>query len=189
MITANVVPQRLKGSEGIALKQGRSIVKLVTDEGEPTGAGDYWAAQTGRVLPEGGFMQQAATRKGNIESIRLRDGSRGVTRRFDEGTGEYKFTRLGNTYYKTIRRNYVVTVPVIINGKRKDGSTYQIKSTMPVSKLGLKPSTIPTNMSSPRRRAKVRRMVEQELPAVLYEVSDETWTLVPVSYPPLTMPT
>ena len=134
---------------------------------------------SGQVLPAGGFLQQAATRNGNIESIRLRDGSRGVTRRWDEGTGEYKFTRLGNTYYKTVRRNYVVTVPVIINGKRKDGSTYQIRSTMPVSKLGLKPSTIPTNMTSPRRRAKVRRMVEQELPDVLYEVSDETWTLDP----------
>ncbi len=107
MITANVVPQRLKGSEGIALKQGRSIVKLVTDEGESTSAGDYWAAQSGQVLPAGGFLQQAATRDGNVESIRLRDGSRGVTRRWDEGTGEYKFTRLGNTYYKTQRRNYV----------------------------------------------------------------------------------
>ncbi len=123
MITANVVPQRLKGSEGIALKQGRSIVKLVTDEGESTSAGDYWAAQAGQVLPAGGFLQQTATRDGNIESIRLRDGSRGVTRRFDEGTGEYKFTRLGNTYYKTVRRNYVVTVPVVLNGKRKEWNT------------------------------------------------------------------
>ena len=98
MITANVVPQRLKGSEGIALKQGRSIVKLVTDEGEPTGAGDYWAAQTGRVSPEGGFMQQAATRHGNIDAIRLRDCPRCVTRRVDECTAEYKLTRLDTTY-------------------------------------------------------------------------------------------
>ena len=62
MITANVAPQRLKGSEGIALKQGRSIVKLVTDEGEPTGAGDYWAAQTGRGVRGGGGLQQVRAR-------------------------------------------------------------------------------------------------------------------------------
>ena len=69
MIAANVGPQRLKGSEGIALKQGRSIVKLATDEGEPTSAGNYWVAESGQALPAGGFLQQAATRNGNIESI------------------------------------------------------------------------------------------------------------------------
>ncbi len=177
MIAANTAPQRLKGSEGIALRAGRSIVKLIDDEGMATKAGTYWSLKSGQALPAGGFMQQAATREGNVESIRLRDGSRGITRRYVEGTGEYKFTPLGNSYYRTVRRNYVVTVPVIINGKRKDGSTYQIKSTMPVSKLGLKPTTLPSNMTSPQRRAKVRRIVEAELSDVLYEMSDETWTL------------
>ena len=177
MIAANTAPQRLKGSEGIALRSGRSIVKLIDDEGMATKAGTYWSLKSGQALPAGGFMQQAAIREGNVESIRLRDGSRGITRRYVEGTGEYKFTPLGNSYYRTVRRNYVVTVPVIINGKRKDGSTYQIKSTMPVSKLGLKPTTLPSNMTSPQRRAKVRRIVEAELSDVLYEMSDETWRL------------
>ncbi len=102
MIAANTLPQRLKGSEGIALKIGKRIVKLVNDEGESTAAGSYWSAQTGQELPVGGFMQQTATRDGNVESIRLRDGWRGVTGRWNEGSGEYKFTRLGNTYYKTV---------------------------------------------------------------------------------------
>ncbi len=114
MVVANIPPQRLKGSEGIALKSGRSVIKLIDDGGVPTKAGTYWSFKSGQLLPDGGFMQQAATREGNVESIRLRDGTRGVTRRWIEGTGEYKFTRLGNTYYKTVRRNYVVTVPVII---------------------------------------------------------------------------
>ncbi len=71
LVAANVVPGRLAGSEGIALKQGRSIVKLVTDEGESTKAGDYWAAQTGQVLPVGGFLQQTATKDGKVESCFL----------------------------------------------------------------------------------------------------------------------
>ncbi len=152
MIAANAVPQRLKGSEGIALKLGKRIVKLVDDEGDATKAGAYWARTTGQALPVGCFLQQTATREGNTESIQLRDGTKGVTRRWNEASGEYKFTRLGNMYYQTVRRNYLVTVPVIINGRRKDGSSYRIKSTMPVSKLGLKPTTLPSNMSSPRRR-------------------------------------
>ena len=122
-------------------------------------------------------MEQVATRTGNVESIRLRDGARGVTRRWDEATGEYNFTRLGNQYSKTLRRSYIATVPVNIRGRRKDGSSYDIKSSMPVSKLGLLPTTIPLNMTSPRRREKVREMVTKELPDILYEQSDEVWTL------------
>ena len=179
MIAANIGPQRLKGSEGIALKSGRSVVKLVDDEGTSTKAGKYWSIKSGQALPEGGFMQQTVTREGNVESIRLRDGTRGVTRRWDEVSGDYKFTRLGTTYYKTVRRNYVVSVPVIISGQRKNGSTYQIKSSMPVSKIGIKHTTLPSHLTSPMRRAKVRALVEAELPAVLYEVSDESWTFDP----------
>ena len=118
-------------------------------------------------MPAGGFMNQVAERTGNVESIRVRDGARGVTRRWDEATGEYSFTRLGNQYYKTLRRSYVAVIPVNIEGRRKDGSTYNIKSTMPVSKLGLLPTTIPLNMTSPRRRERVRELVTRDLTAVL----------------------
>ena len=38
-------------------------------------------------------MQQAAVREGNVEFIRLRDGSKGVTRKWDEATGQYTYTR------------------------------------------------------------------------------------------------
>ncbi len=45
---------------------------------------------------------------------------------------------------------------------------------MPVSKLGLKPTTIPLDMWFPKRRAKVRQPVEAELADALYGMSDET---------------
>jgi hypothetical protein len=178
-ILTGVAPSRLKGSEAMALKAAKSIIKLVDDAGESTAAGRYWAKKTGTELPAGGFMNQIATRTGNTETIKLRDGSLGVTRHWNEGTGEYNFTRLGNQYYKTLRRNYITIVPVNIEGRRTDGSTYKIKSTMPVSKLGLSPTTIPLNMTSPRRREKVKAMVLRELPDILYEQSEEVWTLDP----------
>ncbi len=178
-IAASVLPTRLKGSEAIALQEGRRRMNLVDDEGHSTRAGRYWAQQTGEELPPGGFLQQAATRIGNVETIRLRDGTRGEVRRWDEVSGEYHFTRLGSSYFKTVRRNYIATVPVNIRGKRIDGSFYTLKSSMPVSKLGLTPTTLPSNMTSPRRREKVRALVEKDLPAILYEHSDETWTLDP----------
>ena len=150
------------------------------NDGQATQAGKYWTIASGQPLPVGGFMQQDAVREGNIETINLADGRKGVTRKWDEATGVYKFTKLGNDYYKLLRRNYVAAVPVIIDGKRKNGSTYKVKSHMPVEKLGLKPKSIPLNMGSPQRRARVRQMIEEELPdGALYEVSDESWTLDP----------
>jgi hypothetical protein len=178
-ISDAVAPKRLKGSESIALQDGRRRIRLVDDEGRATQAGLYWSVRTGEDLPLGGFMHQVASRIGNSETIRLRDGTRGEVRRFNEATGEYKFTRLGHTYYMTIRRNYLATVPVLITGRRKDNSTYTTKSTMPVSKLGLTPTTLPSNMTESQRRTKVKALVLRELPAVLYEFSDEVWTLDP----------
>ena len=71
MIAANVEPRRLKGSEGIALQSGRSIVKLVNEEGVSTQAVAYWPLQSGQALPEGAFLQQTTTREWNAKSIRL----------------------------------------------------------------------------------------------------------------------
>ena len=124
-------------------------------------------------------MNQVASRIGNSETIRLRDGTRGEVRRFDEVTGDYKFTRLGYSYFQTVRRNYMATVPVLITGTRKDRSTNTLKSTMPVSKLGLTYQTLPSNMKSPERRARVKALVQKQLPAILYEHSEEVWTLDP----------
>ncbi len=180
MIAAGVNPARLKGSEAQGLKLGRSTIKLIGNDGQATQAGKYWTIASGQPLPVGGFMQQDAVREGNVETIKLADGRKGVTRKWDEATGVYKFTKLGNDYYKLLRRNYVAAVPVIIDGKRKNGSTYKVKSHMPVEKLGLKPKSIPLNMGSPQRRARVKQMIEEELPdEALYEVSDESWTLDP----------
>ena len=179
MIAAGVSPARLKGSEGQALKLGRSTIKLVGDDGEATAAGKYWTLASGQPLPAGGFMQQDAIREGNVEYIKLAEGRRGVTRRWDEATGLYKFTKLGNDYYKLLRRNYVAAVPVIVNGKRKNNSTYKFKSRMPISRFGLKPKSVPLNLDEAQRHALVRRMIEEELSDVLYEVSAETWTLDP----------
>jgi len=128
LIAAGVTPGKLKGSEGISLVQGKRKVRLVGDDGTVTKQGRYWEQRTGEQLPAGGFMQQAAVREGNVEFIRLRDGSKGVTRKWDEATGQYSYTRLGTRYYTQLRRNYVVSVPVVVKGTRADKSTYEYRA-------------------------------------------------------------
>ena len=100
LVAAGVNPTRLKGSEAIALVQGRSRVKLVEESGRASAAGRYWAKKTGEPLPDGGFMKQQAVREGNSEFIRLRNGTKVLVRRWDEATGKYSFTRIGNAYYR-----------------------------------------------------------------------------------------
>jgi hypothetical protein len=77
LIAAGVTPSKLIGSEGLALVQGKRRIRLVGNDGTPTKQGRYWEQKTGERLPAAGFLQQKAERDGGVESIRLRDGSRG----------------------------------------------------------------------------------------------------------------
>jgi hypothetical protein len=124
-------------------------------------------------------MQQTASRDRGVETIRLRNGRKAVTRRWDAAKGEWTFTRLGNRFYKTIRRNYVVQVPAIVRGTRANKSTYTHKAHLSVESLGLRPVTLPLNLTSPQRHARVRDIIEEQLPddGVLYQVSEEVWSL------------
>ena len=103
--------------------------------GKSTKAGDCWAAHSESALPAGGYLQQKATRVGNVEYITTQGGKRQVTRRWDPGSEEYKFTKVGKQYYAAQpRRNYVVMAPITAQGKRKTGlptrssHTFQSKS-------------------------------------------------------------
>jgi hypothetical protein len=179
LIAAGVTPSKLVGSEGISLVQGKRRVRLVSDDGTATKQGRYWERKTGERLPTGGLMQQAAVREGGSETIRLRDGSRGITRRWNEARGDWDFTRLGIRFYTTLRRNYVVSVPVKVQGVRKDRSTYEHKAHIFVEKSNLTSKELPLRLRSPERNERVRQMIEAEIPAdgVLYEVSEEKWVL------------
>ncbi len=175
-------PEKLKTSEAIGLRSGRSTIKLIGNDGKKTPAGLYWEQKAGAPpLPDGGFLQQAARREGNTETIELRGGKRAVTRRWDPGSGEFKFTALGKKYYSTLRRSYVVDVPIIIKGKRKNGTTYQIKSHMKMEKLGLRPAEVPLNLTLDQRREHVKRAVAALIPRdrPVHEVSDEQWWFDP----------
>jgi hypothetical protein len=54
---------------------------MIGDDGTVTRQGKYWEQKAGELLPAGGFLQQKAVREGDVEFIRLRDGSKAVTRR------------------------------------------------------------------------------------------------------------
>ena len=102
-----------------------------------------------------------------------------VARRFDGD--EWKFTKAGNQFYKQLRRNFVVKVPVIIRGRRKDRSRYEIKGLLPIERAGITAPELPIDASTPTRNRKARELVEQQIPAngIIFEVSEETYIFDP----------
>ena len=45
-------------------------------------------------MPDSGFQNQKAVRKGNTETIRLRGGGRGTTRKWNAADNKWDFTKL-----------------------------------------------------------------------------------------------
>jgi hypothetical protein len=72
-----------------------------------------------------------------------------------------------------------VSAPVKVQGLRKDRSTYEYRAHIFVEKSGLTSKELPLRLRSPERNERVRELVQEEIPAdgVLYEVSEERWTL------------
>ena len=169
-----------KVSSGAVLaKQGTRFQTLVTADGQRTAAGEYFEQKTTQDLPVGGFDNtQAPTRTGDTEYITMRDGTQRATRRWDPATQDYKFTALGRRYYGRLKRNYVVQVPVRVTGVRKNGTQYQIRSTLPIAKLGVDRVELPLNLTAAQRTARIKDIVKRQLGDLnqpIYEVSKETW--------------
>jgi hypothetical protein len=179
LVALGVEPAKLKSNDSIALVQGRTRIILIDQAGDATAAGKYWSTHTNLELPQGGFMSQVARREGNTEYIKLQNGKKAVTRRWTTD-GEFAFTKIGDQYYSKQRRNYVVQVPVVVKGRRRDDSQYTRHSHMPIEQLGLTSQTLPMNLTPAQRASKLKEIISAQLPnGALYEVSKETWQLDP----------
>ena len=74
---------RFDGDDALQLRIGRRFVRLSAPSGALNAAGHEWEARTGETLPARGFQNQKAIRNGNTKTIRLRDGRRAMTRRWN----------------------------------------------------------------------------------------------------------
>ena len=81
LLSSGARPEKMKTTEGLGVRSGRRMIPLTDAAGNKTIAGIYWEQNTHEPLQEAGFLQQQVVREGNTETIKLRDGKRGVTRR------------------------------------------------------------------------------------------------------------
>ena len=100
-----------------------------------------------------------------------------ATRRWDPGAKDWRFTTLGNNFYRHLRRNYVCQVPVTVHGARDDGTEYTFRTYFPISKLGVDSLQLPLNLTAAERLEKVKQIVARSLPAntIIYKVSRERY--------------
>ena len=115
-----------------------------------------------------------------METIKLRNGQRAITRRWLPALNKWRFTPLGKKY-RSLTRNYVVSVPTYKIGRRRDGSNYRIENIhVPLSMLGVNTPSIALDLDEDSRHAKIKSLVMEELNdavggAALLSHSDETW--------------
>ena len=133
-----------QGQERIVLSLGsKKHMTLRQNNGNLTRAGQHWERLTGRDLDQGGFRAHTPVRKDKIEIIKLRNGNLATTRRFDPIKQEWKFTKTGKAFYKTLTRNYVVSLPAILKGTRKDGTLYRQEGMhLPIQRLDINEPSI-----------------------------------------------
>ena len=157
----------LKGRDGLS-------VRLAKSNGEKTPVGHFYEQHTGGPLPDGSLdLGQTPDRVGNSEFVVV-GGKRCVTRRWDPGLRDWRFTALGNNFYRHLRRNYVC---ITVHGTRDDGSVYTFPTYFPISKLGVDSVQLPLNLMAAERLSRVKQIVARALPqnGVIYEVSRERY--------------
>ena len=177
MLTSSVEARNTR-SGAVILKTGARYHTLLSTTGEKTTLGEYYESKTGQELPVGGFApRQSPYREGDTEYIKMRNGEHKVTRRYSIVDKDFKFTNLGKSFYSKIKRSYVVQLPVTVKGKRKNGTYYNIKSTLPIAKLGMDRIEMPLSLTAAQRTAKIKDIVKRrlDLDEPLYEASQEEW--------------
>ena len=105
MLTANVSPHSTR-SGSVILRNENKRHTLISTTGERTTLGEYYEQKSSAELPVGGFdPTQAPFLEGNTEFIKMRSGEKRTVRRYDPVDNEYKFTKLGKSFYSRLRRN------------------------------------------------------------------------------------
>ena len=167
-------PKTLRHGSVVLKGQGGLFVTLVKPSGSVTSAGAYYQRHHGELDTRGLDTSQVPVRDRNTEYVTIR-GKRRATRVWDGMA--WKFTKLGDLFYRHIRRNYVVQVPVDVRGTRDNGTHYTFKTYFPITKLGLTEISLPLNLTESQRLERAKGMIRSHIPAsgIIYEQSREVY--------------
>ena len=167
------------GPAGQAL---RSYMVLAGHDGELTPFGTYYYGLTHETPADRTFdYNQPITRRGDTEYIKDRTGNE-VKLRTLGPSGDFSYTAMGKKYYAAAKAEYVVQLPVIIEGHRSNGIPYTRHEWMPFDKLGVGRIMQNAMLTEAQRIARVKTYVLQQLGerteggrTVVQEGGEEVW--------------
>ena len=156
-------------SGNVILKSGKQYATLVKGN-TVTRAGRAYQEET-NTDPKITIMDGATPyKKGRTEYISTRQGDKAL-RIWNTISKKYRYTHLGKTYYDTSREEIILHLPIVIRGRRKDGSTYEIRGHMPVD--------LPDLREGPNMKQIVLDHYQITGPGDVVSIqSDEVWELV-----------
>ena len=138
-------------------KRNSSYVVLANNLGIVTAAGEHYYETSGQSRPDATGLDrtQALIHHTGSDYIRAPNGKQRLLRTLrPNGT-----TALGKTFFKSKYSEYVVHIPVIINGTRSNGNNYSRVSTLPVDQLGLGRIMSSQGLSPAERVQEVKKKV------------------------------
>ena len=91
--------QTVSRSGRTILKVGKGRISLSDTRGKLTAAGRHYYAQTGKSHSKAFDTNAPLISKGSKQFIRMRDGSVKLARSWIPSDSEYKYTRLGKSYF------------------------------------------------------------------------------------------
>ncbi|CAE7838985.1 pfh1, partial [Symbiodinium microadriaticum] len=110
-------------------------VLLTRPNGQLTRAGQFYHSITGRRPPNRQFDEaQPLIRDGPNDYIVTRGGARKIVRSL-QANGQYHVTKLGKAFFRDKHTEWLAHVPVIIRGRRRNGTPYERHDYLPVTSL------------------------------------------------------
>ena len=175
------------GSETLPLTHHHlRYAMLSRPNGELTRAGQYYYQLIGRPPPSRQYdRNQPLIREGPNDYIMLGGGAKKLLRSL-QPNGNYQLTKLGRHFFKDKWVDWVVHVPVIIRGVRRNGRNrsmpYERTKRLPVSDLNVALSRQSEGLSDAQaaRNLKASVLVQLGNPEpndIILELSDESYYL------------
>ena len=175
------------GSETLPLTHHHLRYAMLSHpNGELTRAGQYYYQLIGRPPPSRQYdRNQPLIREGPNDYIMLRGGAKKLLRSL-QPNGNYQLTKLGRHFFKDKWVDWVVHVPVIIRGVRRNGRNrgmpYERTKRLPVTDLNVALSRQSEGLSDAQAARNLKASVLAQLGNpepndIILELSDESYYL------------
>ena len=119
-------PRVSKGTDRplLSLPGVRGYRALQTPSGALTDYGREYQRLSGKELAQRGYNPDQLPERsgsGDVETIRMRDGTRKITRTWDAAAERFKYTATGRSFYDKVRVEYTIMLPVRVHLTRDNG--------------------------------------------------------------------